>query len=332
MISHSWSRVRPNLAFRVFFTSLLAAAVWNWPSAAGEFSPRQRIVILYSDQRTYREASECLGKVLEERGYESTQIELPSAEDATGHAIAVEKLKGVQPSVIIAAGNAATTLALEEVPTTPVVFFMVPNGRDAPYMQADSGYKDRVAGLTTDISPRDQVEWIARSHPEASCVVAFHSKRTRHSVTELQRVATEFKLDIVPIEADKDKFPQAIDKLTASNCDGVLMVPDARVYNTPTIKRLLLWGIRHKKPVWAFSQNIVKAGAFAGTFPDLENVIQQTATIAQRVLKGEKPESIGMQYPEVVNRAVNQRTAEMISLPITKQMLIGEVIKYGEEQ
>jgi len=54
--------------------------------------------------------------------------------------------------------------------------------------------------------------------------------------------------------------------LNKADYDSVLMVPDVQVFNAASVKRLLLWGVRQKTPVWGFSENVIKAGALAGQY------------------------------------------------------------------
>ncbi len=108
------------------------------------------------------------------------------------------------------------------------------------------------------------------------------------------------------------------------------MIPDARVYNSTTIQRLLLWGLRQKKPVWTFSANIVKAGALAGMFSDAGKTARQTAELAGGILGGVAPGKIGLRYARDVGTAVNVRTAKMIEVKLDK-VVFPDTIKFGEE-
>ena len=130
----------------------------------------------------------------------------------------------------------------------------------------------------------------------------------------------------------KGDQPKAVEELNARECNSVLMIPDAGVYNVPNVQRLLLWGIRQKKPVWAFSASIVKAGALGGQYADAETVGQQAAELVKKVRSSTNPTQIGFQYPRRVGRAVNERTAKLIGLRLSESLLNADIVRYGEEE
>lgn len=137
---------------------------------------------------------------------------------------------------------------------------------------------------------------------------------------------------MVSIVASRDRFPDAIAALNSSGCDGVLMIPDARVYDSPTVQRLLLWGARQKKAVWAFSANVVRAGALAGHFPDSEAVGRQAGELVGQIISGAEPAELGLQYPRQLGRAVNLNTARTIGVPMDKRRIATTVKCYGDER
>lgn len=169
-------------------------------------------------------------------------------------------------------------------------------------------------------------------HPASRTVGVLHSDRTRHTVDALRSAARTRGVNIVAIEADKHRFPEAIAELNDRNCDSVLMIPDAKVYNAPNVKRLLLWGIRQKKPVWAFSASVVKAGALAGQYTDGRSVGQEAASLVRRVLDGTDVATIGVHYPKQVHRAVNERTAEMIGVTLPSHAIDNRTVRYGDTE
>lgn len=301
-----------------------------WAPAEGQSQPT-RVAILYGAQKSYRTAAATLEAKLEEMGYEVLGLVLPKKDDKAAREAVAQRLAGAQPAMIASVGRRATSFALEEVPETPVAFCMVPNARDAPFLNPAGPHKHRICGVTTDVSPEQQVRWIVRLCPKAKNVVVLHSARTVRTADALRTAAGKYGITITTIEADRDRFPQAVDVLNERDCDGVLMIPDARVYNVATIKRLLLWGLRRKKPVWGFSESIVKAGAFSGVSSDSRKVVHQTAELIQKTISGANPAGIGLQYPHHVDRAVNRRTAEMIGVPIDEKIVRAGAKTFGEK-
>jgi putative ABC transport system substrate-binding protein len=149
---------------------------------------------------------------------------------------------------------------------------------------------------------------------------------------KIKTVGQNRAIAVVPIEASKDEFMAAIDAINAHQCDAVMMIPDARVYNSVTVQRLLLWGVRQKKPVSAFSSHVVKAGALAGQYCDNEAIGRQAARLIRRVIQGADISSIGLEYPEHVDSAVNERTADLIGIVLENKGITPHTVRYGGTQ
>jgi len=110
------------------------------------------------------------------------------------------------------------------------------------------------------------------------------------------------------------------------------MIPDAAIYNSASVQRLLLWGARQKKPVWSFSQSIVKAGALGGQYANDEALGRQTADLVQRILDGTPPSKLGLQFPDQIESAVNTHTSDVIELELKDSILRSNVVRFGDQQ
>jgi ABC-type uncharacterized transport system substrate-binding protein len=223
-----------------------------------------------------------------------------------------------------------TADALETIPEAPVVFFMMPNALDANFLHDDSRHRARVAGVTSDVAPAQQVDWIRRTQPDRNRIAVLCSTRTERTAEALEIAGRARGIEISPVHARHDRFPAAIDALNEGGFDGVVMIPDSQVYNSPNVQRLLLWGLRQKRPVWAFSDKVVKAGALAGIYSDPARVGNQAAEIAGEILRGKNPKAIGLRHPRSPGRAVNLRTAEMIGAELASDVLASNVTKLGK--
>ena len=159
-----------------------------------------------------------------------------------------------------------------------------------------------------------------------------HGERTRKTVESIVQAAAHADITVVRIPARLDQFPAAIAELDAKGCDGVLMVADSEVYNAASVQRLLLWGVRSRKPVWAFSPNIVRAGAFAAVYSEPEPMARQVNQMVTKLLAGENPKKLGVQHPDKVLRAANERTAELIGIPLAKDVLDTLEARFGQKK
>ncbi|MHC4443183.1 MAG: ABC transporter substrate-binding protein [Planctomycetota bacterium] len=242
----------------------------------------------------------------------------------------MNQIKNSNPDIIVTAGARATSLVLQNIDAKPVVAFMIPNALNMSFMAPESPYKKRLACVTTDIPPKLQIDWIKQLSPKLKNVGVLYSSRSKQTTENIKSTAKSKGVNLTLIDTRKDMFPKAIETLNSKRCDGVLMIPDAGAYDSANVRRLLLWGIRQKKPVWAFSENIVKAGAFAGLYGKNEDIGRQTADLVKNIIDKNIIAKIGLQYPRNTYSAVNERTAEMIGISIERKILKKVNARYGK--
>jgi putative tryptophan/tyrosine transport system substrate-binding protein len=333
---------------------LLAGATAGMPAARA--ADPVKIAIVFTSHRTYRDTAVSLETAAKEKKWSYGLVELrtgasdPGQADANPDATrnpapgtaaskpasssdtdqeARKRLVQIAPTIIVAVGPEATTLALEAVPKVPVVFCMVPNALDARFLAEDNKQKARVAGVAADVSPTEQITWALKLHEEVKNIGVFYSSRTRRTVEALRAAGRDRGVTITLIETSKNDFLQAIDLLSSNRCDGVIMVPDAEVYNTPAVQRLLLWGLRVRKPVWGFSSKVVKAGAFAGWQPADDSIRRQTIDLVEKIINGTQVSTIGVTYASKITCAINERSAEMIGVSLPDEILNQMTERFG---
>lgn len=294
-------------------TSLVILAVLL--SGAIQPAAPQRVAIVYQDKPLYESAAAALRQQLQADQTACDVIKLPTLDTADRRA-ALEKLRSLRPTLIATAGPTLTTDALEQIPDLPVVFFVVPNALDAPFLQPDYRHRGRVFGVSSDPSPEEQVRWLKQLTPSAGTVAVLHSARTPRTPAALRDAAAELNLRLVPLKAESGEFGAALQELDSRQVDAVLMIPDAGVYNAPNVEALLLWGLRQKHAVYGFSESIVSAGALSGIYVEPADVGRETAALIKQVLH-ERPENAGEpRYAAPVRRAINLRTAELIQVSV----------------
>ena len=94
--------------------------------------------------------------------------------------------------------------------------------------------------------------------------------------------------------------------------DFVWCLPDGNLYNSATIKPLVLAAFENRLPLIGFSESFAKAGAAIGIYPDFREVGVQAGEVARRLLNGQNvrpPEG-----PRQVKIAVNQSVLRLLGL------------------
>lgn len=97
--------------------------------------------------------------------------------------------------------------------------------------------------------------------------------------------------------------------------DVLLALPDSAVYSTESIRNILLSTYRHKQGVIGFSGDMVKAGALATTYSEIEDIGAQVAEIAGAYVAG--GELAPPQFPHYFRTIVNEGVARSLDLTVS---------------
>ncbi len=112
--------------------------------------------------------------------------------------------------------------------------------------------------------------------------------------------------------APGDDINRALNKIAPS--EVLLAMPDSAVYNADNIRNILLSTYRHKQGVIGFSADMVKAGALASTYSDIEDINAQVAEMAAAfVATGvlARPE-----FPRYFRTIVNEGVARSLDIDV----------------
>ncbi len=97
--------------------------------------------------------------------------------------------------------------------------------------------------------------------------------------------------------------------------DALLALPDSAVYNAENFRNILLSTYRHKQGVIGFSSDMVKAGALATTYSEVEDINAQVEELVTGyVAGGELP---APQFPHYFRTVVNEGVARSLDLDVT---------------
>ena len=94
--------------------------------------------------------------------------------------------------------------------------------------------------------------------------------------------------------------------------DFIWCPPDSTLFNSTTIKPLILASLKNRLPLVGFSASFVRAGGVAGIYPDYFEVGRQTGEMAHKLLSGASPGPI--EGPRRTRVATNPRVARLMGL------------------
>jgi putative tryptophan/tyrosine transport system substrate-binding protein len=247
--------------------------------------------------------------------------------DEANSAGVLARIKRAKADVIVTVGSLATASALADPTAGPVVFSMVLYPEQSGFLRGD---RARVTGASLDISVDVQFGYLRRLLPAAHRVgVLFHPAETGTVVEAARGAASRqgFTLVAKPV-AEHDDVVAAMQSLMA-DVDVVWAVADGHVLTPQATSALILASLRRRVPFIGLSTAHVRAGALAALYCDYDDVGEQTAGLALRVLQGESPGSLPIAAPRRVGLAINLRTAEHLGLELPADLTAeaGETVR-----
>ncbi|MGG7607436.1 hypothetical protein [Massilia sp. BKSP1R2A-1] len=130
--------------------------------------------------------------------------------------------------------------------------------------------------------------------------------------TAFLRTTLESEVEVQPFAAGDD-INHTLNGMTRA--EVLLALPDGDVYNPENVRNILLSTYRRKQGVIGFSADMVKVGALATTYSEIEDINTQVAEIAASfVATGELAPP---QFPRYFRTVVNEGVARSLDVRVT---------------
>lgn len=290
------SAVRPSC---IWTAALLYFCVLIGPVQA---APLAVTVVLSENSGPYQEFSNALREKLLKKNVYLDIVDDP-AEVVSEHGLVVAV--GMKAAAAIAGSRARAALnAL--VPETGHEKLL----RDHPQRAASKAYSaifldqppERQARLITALLPgRSQVGVLFDSFPQGE-LAHLKQRMVMHGLNlHEHKIGADFPLHVA--------LQHVLD-----GSDVLLALPDAAIYNSSTIRNILLASYRSGDPVIGFSPAYVKAGALAAVFSTPAQIAEQTVHFIQQY--GETRTLPSAQHPQLYEIAINEQVARSLGLTV----------------
>jgi hypothetical protein len=220
-------------------------------------------------------------------------------------------------SIYIAVGpNALRSLLVQNVDGLIVSAFT----SSQAYRAIVEGAPERHPTLTAvyaEPSPAVQLRLISMLYKKQIHVGVILSAKTAHLEPSLTRAAAQAKLQLtIETFGASDNLNRVLNRL--SDVPVILTTPDSAVYNGENLRNILLTTYRSNQAVIGFSTALVKAGALATTFSEIEDVgAQVDEIIADYETSGRIPEPL---FPKYFSTAVNVDVARSLNIVVDESV------------
>jgi putative ABC transport system substrate-binding protein len=237
-----------------------------------------------------------------------------------------QELLGLQPDIIVTAGVPATAAVQRETRTIPILFVNVgdpvpsgivprlnqPGGNITGFALYEASLGGKWLELVSEIAPGLKRAAIM-FNPDLGAVSAF--------MPSLETAVQSFKVVpiITPVHSDVE-IETAVIALGREPGVGLVVMPDAFTlgHRVPIISA----AARNSIPAVYSASDFVRDGGLLSYGVDLVDAFRGAATYVDRILRGDKPGDLPVQFPTKFEMAVNRKTAKALGLEVPPSILL----------
>jgi putative ABC transport system substrate-binding protein len=234
------------------------------------------------------------------------------------------ELVGLKPDIILAFGNTVTAALQRETPTIPIVFATgvdpVASGL-VPRLNQPGGNVTGFGGYETSLAGK-WLELLSEIAPGLRRVaIMFNFATISIYMPSIETAALSLK--VVPITAPVHsdvEIERAIRDLGREPGGGFVVIPDTwmTVHRVPIILAAARNNVPAVYPISAF----VREGGLLSYTPDAVDTFRGAATYVDRILRGEKPGDLPVQFPTKFEMVVNRKAATALGLAVPPSILL----------
>jgi len=232
----------------------------------------------------------------------------------------------LDPRVIITSNTAATLAIRHETAIIPIVCTTCTDPVGIGLVLSEARPGTNVTGLLTrvDGTTGKQLE-LARDvvHGLTKIGVLINSSNQSNAVQQQEAVAAAVKLGVTlvpaPVSLPTD-LHAAFQTLSRESVEMVLVLQDAMFLAER--KRIALFAAAVKLPtLFSFRENVEDGGLMSYRI-DLRENYRRTAVYVDKILKGEKPADLPIEFPTRLVLVINLQMATAIGLTVPESILL----------
>jgi putative ABC transport system substrate-binding protein len=238
-----------------------------------------------------------------------------------------QELVGLQPDIILAGSTPVTGALQRETRTIPIVFA----GLIDPVASGIVPRLDRPGGNITGFATLEPslggkwLELLSEIAPGLKRAAIMFNPYTPSASTFMPSFETAARsLKIVPIRApvhSDGEIETAITALGGEPGSGGLVVT-ADAFVTAHRVPIILAAARNNVPAVYIASDFARDGGYLSYGPDQVDTFRRAATYVDRILRGEKPGDLPVQFPTKFEMVVNRKTAKALGLAIPPSILL----------
>jgi putative ABC transport system substrate-binding protein len=237
-----------------------------------------------------------------------------------------QELVGLQPDIIVTNAGPAIVALQRETRTIPIVFASVtdpaatgivpglnrPGGNITGFASTEASLGGKWLELLSEIAPGLKRAAIM-FNPDLPPVSAY--------MPSLETAARSLKVALIPAPVHDDvEIETAITALGREPGGGLVALPDGFMVSHRA--SIIVAASRNNVPAVSGLSTFARDGGLLSYGVDPVDLYRRAATYVDRILRGEKPGDLPVQFPTKFEMVVNRRTANALGLAIPPSILL----------
>ena len=318
---------------REFITLLGGAAAWPLAARAQQGDRVRRIGVLMGFDESDPEGNlrySAFTRALADLGWtdgRNVRMDLRWAGDNINRIRALaQELVGLQPDIIVTGGTVATVALEGQTRTIPIVCVNVadpvasgivprlnqPGGNVTGFGGTEATLGGKWLELLSEIAPGLKRAAIMLN-PDTAPVSTFRPS------FETAAAALKVVPIIAPVHGDLD-IETAIIALSREPGAGLVVMPD--VFTNVHRALLISAAARNNVPAVYTLSFFARDGGLLSYGPDTTDIFRRAASYVDRILRGEKPGDLPVQFPTKFEMVLNLKTAKALGLDVPQSILL----------
>jgi putative tryptophan/tyrosine transport system substrate-binding protein len=301
------------------------AAAWPLGARAQQAGGIRRIGVLMSGLETGLEGQTyipALREGLQKLGWNdgrNVTIDLRwGAADPERHRAHAAELVSSKPDVMVAGWTSALTPLKQATPTIPIVFIGVSDPIGGGFVSSIPHPGGNITGFALypyTIAVK-YLELLKELAPQVNRVGALHDPANRTSLGQLPEVASRaasfgVQFAALPVRNGAE-IEQAVGAFASAPSGGLIVLGNP--VHTANRELMIALAAKHRLPVVYPDRFDVTSGGLAFYGVDVADLYRRAASYVDRILKGEKPGDLPVQYAERLELVINLKTAKALGL------------------
>jgi putative tryptophan/tyrosine transport system substrate-binding protein len=325
---------RAEMRRREFIAGLGGAAAWPVVARAQQRERMRRIGVLTSldenDPEMKRRYSAFI-QGLADLGWtdgRNVRVDLRWASgDINRMGALAQELIGSQHDIILAGGTGATIALQRETRTIPIVFVTVsdpvasvivprldhPGGNVTGFANLEASLGGKWLELLSEIAPPGLKRAAIMFNPDTAPISTY--------LPSFETAAQSLKVESItaPVRSDVE-IETAIVAPGRKPRGGLVVMPDAwtSAHRAPIISA----AVRNSIPAVYWLSAFAEDGGLLSYGADFVDISRRAASYVDRILRGEKPGDLPVQFPAKYEMAVNLKTAKALDLTVPQSILL----------